>query len=141
MDFWWNVFGWLTFRPTAFFGGIIFSFLNLSVVWLKILLRCNLGTELIVCSLLFQIIANYCLIWGLSFFVSSSIALCSIYVKLDFSFFVSCFINALISSSTRSIYVLTKWCVSANMQFENLVVSFLLWISPENFTFQLFISL
>ena len=50
-------------------------------------------------------------------FASSFIAPCSVYVKLGFSFFVGCFISALISFSTRSIYVLNAWCVSFGVQF------------------------
>ena len=50
-------------------------------------------------------------------FASSSIATCSLSVKLDFSCFVSSFISALISFSTRSIYALTVWCVSFGVHF------------------------
>ena len=55
-------------------------------------------------------------------FASSSIAVCSLYVKLDFWFFVDCFISELISFSTRSIYVLTVWCVSFGVNFSWILI-------------------
>ena len=54
------LFGLLTFRPSAVFLGSNSSFLNLSIIWLAILLCCNV--ELIVCSLLCPIIADW-LLW------------------------------------------------------------------------------
>ena len=47
-------------------------------------------------------------------YVFLSICLC---VPLDFSFFVGCFISALMSFYQRSIYVLIVWCVSFGFHF------------------------
>ena len=53
---------------------------------------------------------------------SSSITIYSSCVKLDFSFFVSCFINALISFSIRSIDVLIVWCVFWRVLFSSFLI-------------------
>ena len=53
---------------------------------------------------------------------SSSITIYSLCVKLDFSFFVSCFINALISFSIRSIDVLIVWCVFWRVLFSSFLI-------------------
>ena len=93
-----------------------------------------LGLELIVCSWLCPIIADW-LLWCSTaallpalvimrpfLFTSSFIAACSLYAKLDFSFFGGCFIGALISFSTRSIYVLTTWCFSFGVHFSLILI-------------------